>query len=39
MGLLIYTTNPYALLAIGFCLGVGTGIAAMRAVIKARREH
>jgi len=39
MGLLIYTTNPYALLGIGFCLGVGTGIAAMRAAIKARGEH
>lgn len=39
MGALIYTTNPYVILAIGFCLGVGTGIAAMRSVLRARGEH
>lgn len=39
MSLLIYTTNPYVLLAIGFGVGVATGIAAMRSLRKAGGER
>lgn len=39
MSLLIYTTNPYVVLAVGFCLGAITGVAAMRSSLKAGGER
>lgn len=36
MSLLIYTSNPYVVLVVGFCLGMVTGAAAMRSSLKAR---
>lgn len=38
MSLLIYTTNPYLVLVVGFCLGMITGGAAMHSSLKARGE-
>lgn len=38
MSLLIYTTNPYVILVVGFCLGMITGVAATRSSLKARGE-
>lgn len=39
MGVLIYTTDPYLVLVVGFCIGVVTGIAAMGVSMKARGER